>query len=213
MMFSLRQTFFIAVVFSAVMQSHSDLIPPQLSVYQTTKYFICISINHQFNFSTVLWIFLLLLYLADEKSHPLRLPRPSRDESYFSAHSAKKSPLLNPWPSGFLPLPFRRRKRGTGLVNPVSAFVRFILAAKPSALARRSLSAFAGLRAPRPRLKQGTEAALTARESVWIWSIYPCRSLFSEVGRGFIFPAINTHFSRPQSAFLAFFSACFPLIV
>ena len=31
------------------------------------------------------------------------------------------------------------------------AFVRFILAAKPSALSRRSLSAFAGLRAPRPR--------------------------------------------------------------
>ena len=55
-----------------------------------------ISINHQFNFSTVLRIFLSLLYLADEKSHPLRLSEPSRDESYFSAHSAKKSPLLNP---------------------------------------------------------------------------------------------------------------------
>lgn len=77
--------------------------------------------NH-FNFSIAFWIFLPLSHLADEKSHPLRLSEPSRDESYFSAHSAKKSPVLNPWPSGFLPLPFRRRKRGTGLVNPAPRF-------------------------------------------------------------------------------------------
>ena len=105
-----------------------------------------------FNFSTILWILLSFSSFIEQYIfHPFRLSGPSRDESYFSAHSAKNSPLLNPWPSGFLPLPFRRRKRGTGLVNPAPAFVRFILAAKPSALSRRSLSAFAGLRAPRPR--------------------------------------------------------------
>ena len=107
-----------------------------------------------FNFSTILWILLSFSSFIEQYIfHPFRLSGPSRDESYFSAHSTKKSPLLTPWPSGFLPLPFRRRKRGTGLVNPAPAFVRFILAAKPSARARRSLSAFAGLRAPHPRLQ------------------------------------------------------------
>ena len=76
-----------------------------------------------FNFSTILWILLSFSSFIEQYIfHPFRLSGPSRDESYFSAHSAKKSPLLNPWPSGFLPLPFRRRKRGTGLVNPAPRF-------------------------------------------------------------------------------------------
>ena len=169
--------------------------------------------NH-FNFSIAFWFFLPLSHLADEKSHPLRLPRPSRDESYFSAHSAKKSPLLNPWPSGFLPLPFRRRKRGTGLVNPAPRFRPLHFSGKTVCTFAAFTVGFCGASRPAPPTSNKEQnAALIAQKSVWIWSIYPCRSLFSEVGRGFIFPAIKTHFSRPQSAFLAFFSACFPLIV
>ena len=41
-----------------------------------------------------------------------------RGRVVFFAKCAKQSPLLNPWPSGFLPLPFRRRKLGTGFYNP-----------------------------------------------------------------------------------------------
>ena len=170
--------------------------------------------NH-FNFSIAFWIFLPLSHLADEKSHPFRLSRPSRDESYFSAHSAKKSPLLNPWPSGFLPLPFRRRKRGTGLVNPAPRFRPLHFSGKTVCTCTAFTVGFCGASRPAPPASNKEQnAALTARESVWIWSIYPCRSLFYEVGRGFIiFPATKTHLSRPHGVFSAFFSACFPLIV
>ena len=169
--------------------------------------------NH-FNFSIAFWIFPPLSHFADEKSHPFRLSRPSRDESYFSAHSAKKSPLLNPWPSGFLPLPFRRRKRGTGLVNPAPRFRPLHFSGKTVCTFAAFTVGFCGASRPAPPTSNKEQnAALTAQESVWIWSICPCRSLFYEVGRGFILPATKTHFSRPQSAFSAFFSACCPLII
>ena len=194
-MFSLRQTFFIAVVFSAVMQSHSDLIPPQLSVYQTTKYFICISINHQFNFSTVLWIFLLLLYLADEKSHPLRLSRPSRDESYFSAHSAKKSPLLNPWPSGFLSLPFRRRKRGTGLVNPAPRFRPLHFSGQTVCTCTAFTVGFCGASRPAPPdLKQGTECSPYSAGKRVNMEYLPLPQPLFQGGQGFYIPCHQNAF-------------------
>lgn len=115
--------------------------------------------NH-FNFSIAFWIFLPLSHLADEKSHPLRLSEPSRDESYFSAHSAKKSPLLNPWPSGFLPLPFRRRKRGTGLVNPAPRFRPLHFSGKTVCTFAAFTVGFCGASRPAtPDLKQGTECS------------------------------------------------------
>ena len=70
---------------------------------------------------------------------------------FFRAQREKIS-TLKPLTVRIFAAAFSPPKTGNRIFTTLHpAFVRFILAAKPSALARRSLSAFAGLRAPRPR--------------------------------------------------------------
>ena len=165
-----------------------------------------------FNFSTILWILLSFSSFIEQYIfHPFRLSGPSRDESYFSAHSTKKSPLLTPWPSGFLPLPFRRRKRGTGLVNPAPAFVRFILAAKPSALARRSLSAFAGLRAPHPRLQTRNRSSPYSAGKRVNMEYLPLPQPLFRGGQGFYTPCHQNAFQPSAERIFSLFLCLLPL--
>ena len=69
---------------------------------------------------------------------------------FFRAQREKIS-TLKPLTVRIFAAAFSPPKTGNRIFTTLHpAFVRFILAAKPSALARRSLSAFAGLRAPHP---------------------------------------------------------------
>ena len=82
-----------------------------------------------------------------------RLNYPDRQgTSRIFPRTARKISTLKPLTVRIFAAAFSPPKTGNRIFTTLHpAFVRFILAAKPSALARRSLSAFAGLRAPRPR--------------------------------------------------------------
>ena len=126
----------------------------------------------------------------------------------------KKISTLNPLTVRIFAAAFSPPKTGNRISKPCPRFRPLHFSGKTVCTCTAFTVGFCGASRPAPPTSNKEQnAALTARESVRIWSIYPCRSLFYEVGRGFIFPATKTHFSRPQSAFSAFFSACFPLIV
>ena len=132
---------------------------------------------------------------------------------FFRAQREKIS-TLKPLTVRIFAAAFSPPKTGNRISKPCLRFRPLHFSGKTVCTFATFTVGFCGASRPAPPTSNKEQnAALTARESVRIWSIYPCRSLFYEVGRGFIFPATKTHFSRPQSAFLAFFSACFPLIV
>ncbi len=68
----------------------------------------------------------------------------------FFRKGREKSPLLNPRPSGFLPLPFRRRKRGTGFDNPAPRFRPFYSNGKTVCTTAAAAGRSCGASAPAP---------------------------------------------------------------
>ena len=129
---------------------------------------------------------------------------------FFRAQHEKIS-TLNPLTVRILPLPFRRRKRGTGLVNPAPAFVRFILAAKPSALARRSLSAFAGLRAPHPRLQTRNRSSPYSAGKRVNMEYLPLPRPLLRGGQGFYPPCHQNAFQPSTERIFSLFLCLLPL--
>ena len=91
------------------------------------------------------------------------------------------------------------------------AFVRFILAAKPPALLRRSTSVFVGLCAPRPDLKQGTECSPYSAGKRVNMEYLPLPQPLLRGGQGFYTPCHQNAF-QPSTGriFCPFSPACFP---
>ena len=106
--------------------------------------------NH-FNFSIAFEFFYRLL--TSQMKNLTRSDYPNRQgTSRIFSRTARKISTLKPLTVRIFAAAFSPPKTGNRIFTTLHpAFVRFILAAKPPALLRRSTSAFAGLRAPHPR--------------------------------------------------------------
>ena len=80
------------------------------------------------------------------------------------------------------------------ILQPCPRFRRSILAAKPPALLRRSSSVFAGLRAPRPDLKQGTECSPYSAGKHVNMEYLPLPQPLFRGGQGFYIPCHQNAF-------------------
>ncbi len=92
---------------------------------------------------------------------------------------------LTPWLSGFLPLPFRRRKRGTGFDNPAPRFRPLHFNGKTVCTGAAAVGRFCGGSAPAPpaspkeqdKGKCGTGGRRDERQDCFI-GVRPCLKMF-----------------------------------
>ena len=123
---------------------------------------------------------------------------------FFRAQREKIS-TLKPLTVRIFAAAFSPPKTGNRISKPCLRFRPLHFSGKTVCTFATFTVGFCGASRPAPPTSNKEQnAALTARESVRIWSVYPCHSLFSEVGRGFIFPATKTHFSRHRAHFQPF---------
>ena len=130
---------------------------------------------------------------------------------FFRAQREKIS-TLKPLTVRIFAAAFSPPKTGNRIFTTLHpAFVRFILAAKPSALARRSLSAFAGLRAPRPRPQTGNRSSPYSAGKRVNMEYLPLPQPLFRGGQGFYTPCHQNAFQPSKWLVFTLFLCLLPL--
>ena len=130
---------------------------------------------------------------------------------FFRAQHEKIS-TLNPLTVRIFAAAFSPPKTGNRIFTTLHpAFVRFILAAKPSALARRSLSAFAGLRAPRPRPQTRNRSSPYSAGKRVNMECLPLPQPLFRGGQGFYIPCPKKAFQPSTRCVFTLFLCLLPL--